>query len=65
MNLGEWEGVLKVKFHWLEFKVLKIPPLYGEAFQESQALSGQVFMGKVGEEERECGSQCQQGFLTF
>lgn len=46
MNLGEWEVVLKVKFHWLEFKVLKIPPLYEEAFQETQALSGQVLWGR-------------------
>ena len=33
MDLGELEGVLlRVKFHWLEFKVLEIPHLFGEAF---------------------------------
>ena len=46
MDLGEWEGVLRVnENHWLEFKVLQMPHLYGQAFQESQVVAGRVLMG--------------------
>lgn len=38
--------LLKVKFYWLEFKVLGLFHLYGKAFQESQVLSGQIFIRK-------------------
>ena len=45
MDLGEWEGVLlRVKFHWLELKILGMPYLYGETFQESQVLAEQVLI---------------------
>jgi hypothetical protein len=33
INLRKWEGFLRVKFHWLRFKVLEISHLYGEVFQ--------------------------------
>lgn len=47
MNLGEWEGVTMVnENHWLEFKVLRMPYLCGEAFQKFQVLSGQVLIRK-------------------
>lgn len=40
MNSGRWEGVFRVsEDHWLELKVLRMPHLYGQAFQE--------FAGKV------------------
>ena len=39
MTLGEWEGVLlRVKFHWLKLKVLGIPRLHEEAFQEVELV---------------------------
>ena len=47
MNLGEWELVFRVNVnHWLEFKVLGMPHLHGEAFQESQVLAGWVLIRK-------------------
>jgi hypothetical protein len=50
MDLGEWEGVLlRVKFHWLELKILGMPYLYGETFQESQVLAGRVLRVRRGE----------------
>ena len=30
--------LLRVKFHWLKFKVLGIPHLHGEAFQEVEPV---------------------------
>lgn len=49
MNLGECKGVLlRLKFHWLEFKVLDMLYLHGEAFQESQVLAGRVLIRKKG-----------------
>jgi hypothetical protein len=37
MNLGEWKEILvRVKFHWLRFKVLGIAHLHGKAFQEAE-----------------------------
>lgn len=46
MDFEEWERVLGVnENHWLEFKVLQMPHLYGQAFQESQVVAGRVLMG--------------------
>lgn len=46
-NLGEWEGVFMVNVnHWLEFKVLWMPHLCREAFQESQVLAKWVLIRK-------------------
>jgi len=39
MDVGEWEGVLRVKFHWLRLKVLRISHLHGEAFQEVEPVT--------------------------
>lgn len=37
--LGKWEWVhLRVKFHWLSFKVLGIPRLHGEEFQKTERV---------------------------
>ena len=46
INFGKWEGVLRVKFHWLEVKAFGMPCLIGEIFQESQVFAGQVLIGK-------------------
>ena len=39
-NLGEWEGVFRVN------EIVGTLSEYGEAFQESQVLAGQVLMSK-------------------
>ena len=47
VDLGEWEGVFRVKVnHWLEFKVLGMPHLHGEAFQESRCLLDRFLSGE-------------------
>jgi hypothetical protein len=47
MNLGEWEEDFRGNVnHWLKIKVLEMPPLNGEEFQEFQVLAGQVHMWK-------------------
>ena len=47
MDLREWEGVFRVnENHWLEFKILQIPYLYGEVFQESHVAAGWILIGK-------------------
>ena len=54
MNIGEWEGVLlRMKFHWLEFKVQGMRCLHGEVFQKSQVLAAWVLIssGRTLEEE--------------
>lgn len=39
MNISEWEGgFLRVRFHWLELKLLEIPHLHREAFQEVEGV---------------------------
>ena len=38
INLRKWEGVLRVKFHWLRFKVMKISHFLGKAFQEVKPI---------------------------
>jgi hypothetical protein len=38
INLGEWEGVLRVKFHWVRFKILEIVHLHEEASQEVEPI---------------------------
>jgi hypothetical protein len=39
MKLGEWEGVLlRMNFHWLRLKILGLPHLHGEAFQEIEPV---------------------------
>ena len=49
INLREWEGVfLRVQFYWLRPKVLGIPYLHGEAFQESQMFAEWVSFGEKG-----------------
>lgn len=54
MNPGEYKGVFRVNVNdWLEFKVLGMPHLHGEVFQESLgvvlcwALGGQVLIQKA------------------
>jgi len=50
MDLGEWKEFPNVS-HWLEFKFLQIPCLYGVAFPESQRhLLHRLLQGQ-GEEE--------------
>lgn len=47
MDLGEWKEVFVVnEKHWLEFKVLGMPHLYGEVLQESQVPAGWVLLGR-------------------
>ena len=43
MDFIDWGGVFRAnENHWLWFKVLCVPHLHGEAFQESQLLVEQV-----------------------
>ena len=46
MKLGEWERVLlMVRFHWPRLKVLGIPHVHGEVFQEVEPMNLQVDSG--------------------
>jgi hypothetical protein len=38
INLGEWEGVLMAKFHWLRLKVMVIPHLQRETYLHREAF---------------------------
>lgn len=50
MNPGEYKGVFRVNVNdWLEFKVLGMPHLHGEVFQESLGVGGaQLGTGRAG-----------------
>jgi len=50
MNPGEYKGVFRVNVNdWLEFKVLGMPHLHGEVFQESLGGRGaQLGTGRAG-----------------
>lgn len=51
MNPGEWKWVLlRIKFHWLRFKVLRIPHFHGEVFQEVESVISPIIMWHSSEE---------------